>query len=114
MKYEKHERTEVIRQAYKVLFRLPEDFLINKWIFRCVFRNKREQRYVRSFFFHESSYVDDVAVIGNGNRFWQFSHIMPETIIGENCNIGQNVVIGPGPGWETAARSRTMYRYTKG
>ena len=47
------------------------------------------------FFVHESSYVDDGAVIGNGTRIWHFSHIMPETVIGENCNIGQNVVIGP-------------------
>jgi UDP-2-acetamido-3-amino-2,3-dideoxy-glucuronate N-acetyltransferase len=47
------------------------------------------------FFVHESSDVDDGAVIGTGTRIWHFCHIMPETEIGENCNIGQNVVIGP-------------------
>jgi UDP-2-acetamido-3-amino-2,3-dideoxy-glucuronate N-acetyltransferase len=47
------------------------------------------------FFVHESSYVDEGTVIGNGTRVWHFCHIMPETVIGENCNIGQNVVIGP-------------------
>ena len=47
------------------------------------------------FFVHESSYVDDGAIIGNGTRIWHFCHIMPETVIGKNCNIGQNVVIGP-------------------
>jgi UDP-2-acetamido-3-amino-2,3-dideoxy-glucuronate N-acetyltransferase len=48
-----------------------------------------------AFFVHESSYVDDGAVIGNGTKIWHFCHIMPETMIGKNCNIGQNVVIGP-------------------
>lgn len=49
-----------------------------------------------SLFIHESSYVDDGAMIGDGTKIWHFSHIMTGSIIGENCNIGQNVVISPG------------------
>ena len=33
--------------------------------------------------------------IGIGTKIWHFSHIMPNSIIGNNCNIGQNVVISP-------------------
>lgn len=44
---------------------------------------------------HESSYVDDGAVVGAGTKIWHFSHILPGTVIGENCSIGQNVMIGP-------------------
>lgn len=44
---------------------------------------------------HESSYVDDGAVVGRGTKIWHFSHILPHTVIGEHCSIGQNVMIGP-------------------
>ena len=44
---------------------------------------------------HESSYVDDGAVIGRGTKIWHFCHILSRTSIGENSSIGQNVVIGP-------------------
>ncbi|MBI3699905.1 MAG: N-acetyltransferase [Afipia sp.] len=44
---------------------------------------------------HQSSYVDDGAVIGRGTKIWHFCHILPGTVIGENCSIGQNVMIGP-------------------
>lgn len=46
-------------------------------------------------FFHESSYVDDGAVLGDGTKVWHFAHILPGTKVGENCSIGQNVMIGP-------------------
>ena len=45
------------------------------------------------YFVHESSYVDDGAVIGAGTKIWHFSHIMPGAVIGERCNLGQNVVV---------------------
>src|SRR5919108_53625 len=48
------------------------------------------------YFAHESSYVDDGAVIGNGSKIWHFSHILPGARIGERCNLGQNVVVMPG------------------
>ena len=47
------------------------------------------------YFVHESSYVDEGCVIGNGTKVWHFSHIMSHCTLGENCNIGQNVVISP-------------------
>jgi UDP-2-acetamido-3-amino-2,3-dideoxy-glucuronate N-acetyltransferase len=45
------------------------------------------------YFVHESSYVDDGAVIGTGTKIWHFSHILPGAVIGERCNLGQNVVV---------------------
>src|SRR4051794_10013973 len=45
------------------------------------------------YFAHESSYVDDGAVIGRGSKIWHFCHIMPGAVIGERCNLGQNVVV---------------------
>lgn len=48
------------------------------------------------FFVHPSAIVDEGAEIGAGVKIWHFSHIMANSIIGEKCNIGQNVVISPG------------------
>jgi UDP-2-acetamido-3-amino-2,3-dideoxy-glucuronate N-acetyltransferase len=47
----------------------------------------------RDYFVHESSYVDEGAVVGAGTKIWHFSHVMPGAIIGEGCNLGQNVVV---------------------
>ena len=49
-----------------------------------------------TYFAHESSYIDEGAVIGNGTKIWHFSHVMPGAVIGERCNLGQNVVVMPG------------------
>lgn len=49
----------------------------------------------KSYFVHESSYVDEPCEIGQGTKIWHFSHIMKDCRIGERCNIGQNVVISP-------------------
>ena len=46
------------------------------------------------FFLHESSYVDEGAVIGRKTKIWHFSHIQSGSVIGESCSIGQNVNIG--------------------
>jgi UDP-2-acetamido-3-amino-2,3-dideoxy-glucuronate N-acetyltransferase len=48
----------------------------------------------KDYFVHESSYVDDGAVIGAGTKIWHFSHILPGARIGERCSIGQNVNVG--------------------
>jgi UDP-2-acetamido-3-amino-2,3-dideoxy-glucuronate N-acetyltransferase len=45
------------------------------------------------YFAHESSYIDDGAVIGRGTKIWHFCHVMPGAVIGEGCNLGQNVVV---------------------
>ena len=49
----------------------------------------------KSYFVHESSYVDLPCEIGEGTKIWHFSHIMTNCTIGPMCNIGQNVVISP-------------------
>lgn len=49
----------------------------------------------RDYFLHESSYVDEPCEIGAGTKIWHFSHIMSGSVIGANCNLGQNVVISP-------------------
>jgi len=48
------------------------------------------------YFVHQSSYVDDGAVVGSGTRIWHFCHVMSGAVIGERCNLGQNVVVMPG------------------
>ncbi len=45
------------------------------------------------YFVHESSYVDDGAVIGEGTKIWHFSHVQSGARIGRGCSIGQNVNI---------------------
>ncbi len=47
------------------------------------------------YFVHPSSFVDEGAVIGAGTQIWHFSHVMPGAVIGERCNLGQNVVVMP-------------------
>jgi UDP-2-acetamido-3-amino-2,3-dideoxy-glucuronate N-acetyltransferase len=44
---------------------------------------------------HESAYVDDDVVIGEGTSIWHFCHVLGEVQIGRRCSIGQNVMIGP-------------------
>jgi UDP-2-acetamido-3-amino-2,3-dideoxy-glucuronate N-acetyltransferase len=46
-------------------------------------------------FVHESSYVDDGAVVESGTKIWHFCHIMAGAVIGERCSLGQNVVMMP-------------------
>lgn len=50
----------------------------------------------QDYFVHESSYVDEPCKIGAGTKIWHFSHIMKDSVVGERCIIGQNVVISPG------------------
>lgn len=47
-------------------------------------------------YIHPSSIVDPGATIGEGTKIWHFCHIMPQAIIGNNCNIGQNVFVADG------------------
>lgn len=47
-----------------------------------------------SYFKHESAYVDDNCVIGDGTKIWHFSHVQKGAKIGANCILGQNVNIG--------------------
>jgi UDP-2-acetamido-3-amino-2,3-dideoxy-glucuronate N-acetyltransferase len=45
---------------------------------------------------HPTAVIDQGCVIGDGTKVWHFTHIMGEVTIGENCNLGQNVVICDG------------------
>ena len=49
----------------------------------------------KSFFVHESSYIDNNVLIGDNTKIWHFCHIMSGVVIGKNCVIGQNVFIAP-------------------
>ncbi|MEB3286020.1 MAG: DapH/DapD/GlmU-related protein [Vampirovibrionales bacterium] len=48
-----------------------------------------------AYFVHESSYVDEPSIIGEGTQIWHFSHVLKNCRLGKGCKIGQNVVIGP-------------------
>jgi UDP-2-acetamido-3-amino-2,3-dideoxy-glucuronate N-acetyltransferase len=50
----------------------------------------------RDYTVHESSYVDEGAVVGAGTKIWHFCHVMTGAVIGERCSLGQNVVVMPG------------------
>jgi UDP-2-acetamido-3-amino-2,3-dideoxy-glucuronate N-acetyltransferase len=43
---------------------------------------------------HESSVVDQNALIGDFTKVWHFCHISKNAIIGKHCSLGQNVYIG--------------------
>jgi len=47
----------------------------------------------KSFFVHETSFVDEGAVIGSGSKIWHFGHVMTGARIGENCIFGQNAFV---------------------
>ena len=46
------------------------------------------------YFVHESSYVDEGAVIGEETKVWHFTHVMGGARIGKKCVLGQNVNVG--------------------
>jgi UDP-2-acetamido-3-amino-2,3-dideoxy-glucuronate N-acetyltransferase len=48
------------------------------------------------YFVHESCFIDHPCTIGRGTKIWHFTHIMKDSVIGEHCNLGQNVVVSPG------------------
>lgn len=45
------------------------------------------------YFAHSTAVIDEGCVIGEGAKIWHFTHLMPGCIIGNHCNIGQNVFI---------------------
>jgi UDP-2-acetamido-3-amino-2,3-dideoxy-glucuronate N-acetyltransferase len=49
-----------------------------------------------SYYAHPTAIIDECCDIGVGTKIWHFSHIMAGSVIGSNCNIGQNVFIAPG------------------
>ena len=49
----------------------------------------------KEYFAHETAVIDDGCNIGKGAKIWHFTHIMSDSIIGENCSLGQNIVVSP-------------------
>lgn len=49
-----------------------------------------------NYFAHPTAVIDEGCEIGSGVTIWHFSHVMPGSVIGDNCNIGQNVVVSTG------------------
>ena len=47
------------------------------------------------YFAHETAVIDEGCTIGKGTKIWHFCHIMPNSTLGERCNVGQNCVISP-------------------
>lgn len=45
------------------------------------------------YFVHNSCFVDDNVLIGEGTKIWHFSHLQSGCEIGNNCSVGQNVNI---------------------
>ena len=44
-------------------------------------------------FIHPTSTIDEGAIIGQDTYIWHFCHVMPKAVIGNGCNLGQNVFI---------------------
>jgi UDP-2-acetamido-3-amino-2,3-dideoxy-glucuronate N-acetyltransferase len=47
------------------------------------------------YFAHPTAVIDEGCSIGAGTKIWHFSHLMTGCIIGNSCNLGQNVVVSP-------------------
>jgi len=48
------------------------------------------------YFAHETAVIDASCRVGAGTKIWHFSHVMGDSVIGERCNLGQNVMVAPG------------------
>lgn len=47
-----------------------------------------------SYFKHESAFVDEGALIGDGSRVWHFTHVCAGARVGSDVSLGQNVFVG--------------------
>ncbi len=45
---------------------------------------------------HSSAVIEAGATVGDDTRVWHFCHIMPQAVIGSNCQLGQNVFVDNG------------------
>lgn len=48
---------------------------------------------MHNYFVHESSYIDEDVLIGEGTKIWHFCHVQKGAQIGSFCSFGQNVNI---------------------
>ena len=65
------------------------------------------------FYAHETACIDENCDIGKGTKIWHYSHILNGSIIGENCTMGQNTMIGPDVKLVIIAKFKTMLACTK-
>ena len=49
---------------------------------------------MKQAYVHESAYVDENVILGEGTKVWHFCHIQANTTIGKQCSLGQNVNVG--------------------
>jgi len=47
----------------------------------------------KKYYSHETSIIDEGAIIGDGTKVWHFCHVMPGAKIGKLCVLGQNIYI---------------------
>lgn len=50
---------------------------------------------MKAYFAHSTAIIEEPCQIGRETKIWHFSHVMANCSIGENCNLGQNVVVSP-------------------
>ena len=48
------------------------------------------------YFAHPTAIIGEDNSIGNNVKIWHYSHVMSGCIVGDDCNIGQNVFIASG------------------
>lgn len=51
---------------------------------------------MKDYFSHPTAIIDEGARIGERTKIWHFCHVMPEAIIGVDCQLGQNVFVDNG------------------
>jgi len=78
-------------RVLKVLNACQKSIETDKTVMLSSSHGKEEE----DFFTHSTAVIDDDVQIGCKTKIWHFSHIIAGSRIGNACNIGQNVVIGP-------------------
>ena len=46
-----------------------------------------------SYFAHNTSVIDEGALVGSGSRIWHWTHVSSGASIGRDCSLGQNVFV---------------------
>jgi UDP-2-acetamido-3-amino-2,3-dideoxy-glucuronate N-acetyltransferase len=49
-----------------------------------------------AYYAHPTAIIDLPCTIGRGTKIWHFSHVMSGAVLGEGCNLGQNVLVANG------------------
>jgi len=52
-----------------------------------------EYYYINDVFVHETAIIDSGAKTGTGIQIWHWTHVGSSAVIGQKCNIGQNVFV---------------------